>query len=205
MVVLFLVLAGVACALSDKTDTTSTDNLVDTSGWVAYVGSGIQAAVPANTWRGIPLNVAQGVEELEALKAEDPTVANVYEFLLRHYVPNSNTRLVLMKTDGTAWVVISESSLGETGFANRVLAIKTSQRANSTNPFAEERIDLPIGRAERWQITYSPQGSQVVNRQWHYAIQREDTVLHVIFDAQEPDFADYQALFRTIAETLLAL
>lgn len=198
-----LVLTSIACSLSDTGQDTTHEEFVDTTDWVAYGGErNLFVAAPAGTWRGIPFDLPEAYDQGVLISEIDPTVSNLYNDLVLKYVSKADTQLVILRNDGTAWAVITKEVLNGTDFRGRVTAIQQSQRAQNHNPVNETTVQLSIGEATRWEIAYSPQGSQIVNRQWHYAIEHEGVMLHMIFDAQSADFDNYKPIFRTIADTL---
>ncbi len=198
-----LLLAMLACSLSDIGKDPETEQFVDTTDWVAYGGErDVFVAAPAGTWRGISFDLSEAYDQGVSVAEQDPTVGNLYNFLVLEYASKLNTQLILMRNDGTAWIAVVEESLDGTDFKGRVTAIQQNQRAQNRNPVNETTVHLSIGDATRWEIAYSPQGSQIVNRQWHYAINYNGAMLHIILDAQAADFDEYKPIFRTIADTL---
>lgn len=203
LVIGLLILATLACSLADTGEDAEVEEFVDTTDWVAYGGErNVFVAAPAGTWRGIRFDLSEAYDQGVSIAEQDPTVGNLYNFLVLEYASKLNTQLILMRNDGTAWVTVIEESLDGTDFKGRLTAIQQNQRAQNRNPVNETTVQLAIGEATRWEIAYSPQGSQIVNRQWHYAIDYNGQMLHIIFDAQAPDFDAYKPVFRTIADTL---
>jgi hypothetical protein len=198
------VLISLACSLTDPTGSNNqTEQFVDTTDWVAYGGErNVFVAAPAGTWRGITFDLPEAYEQGVALAETDPTVSNIYNFLVLEYVSKPDAQLVILRNDGTAWVVVMQETLNGTDFQGRITAIQQNQRAQNRNPINETTVNLAIGEATRWEIAYSPQGSQIVNRQWHYALEHEGVMIRMIFDAQSADFDEYRPIFHTIADTL---
>lgn len=206
----FLVLAVflmpmLACALTGNQNDSNNMNGqgVDTSTWVAYVGRGVQVAAPPDGWIQVPFELPVALEQQEEMTQTDPTVAFVYRDLVLRYASKDNTNLVLMKVDGTAWMVIQQEALSGTDFTTRITAIQQSQRAQGTGIQNEQSITIDGKSAIRWEIAYSPPGSQIVNRQSMTIIDGGGTLYYMIFDAQSPDFDTYRPIFYSIADTAL--
>lgn len=196
-------LTGLACSLNDTGKDAQNEKFVDTTDWVAYGGERtVFVAAPAGTWRGITFDLGEAYDQGVVLAEADSTVGNLYNYLVLEYVSKPDTQLALMRNDGTAWVIVLQESLTGNNFQERVTAIQQTQHSQNRSPVNETTIKLSVGDAVRWEIAYSPQGSQIVNRQWYYAIEYSDVMILMIFDAQSADFDEYKPMFRTIADTL---
>lgn len=198
-----ILITSVACSLTNLTsgnpdDDTST---VDTSEWVAFVGRNVQMAAPPADWILIPFNLTVALEQQADLEETYPTVANVYRDLVLRFSSKDDTRLVLLKRDGTAWVVVQRDSLAGTDANTLVTALKQTQRAEGANPYDEESVTLIGQNVARWKIARSPTGSQIVNREWYHALADGDDLYSIVFSAQSPDFTDYQPIFEEMLQT----
>jgi hypothetical protein len=176
------------------------DSLVDSTGWVAFQGKGVLLAAPPNAWRMIPFDTVVALEERVVLIDQDPSVANVYQFLIESFVVDSKVLIVLMRNDGTAWLVIRRDSPDSVEIYIEELIQK--QNAQGTNPIDRTTFQFKDMEATAWRIDYSPSGSQIVNSRWYVVFPYENSTYTLMFDAQSADFADYMPVFRTMLETL---
>lgn len=195
-----MLLSGIlACTLADSDSFNPTQvSPADTSGWVGYQGNGVQIGAPAEQWLQVHLNVAEAYEQLETLNVDDPSAAKVYNSLITLLVDtDTNYRLLLMKTDGTAWLAVYTEPL-DIPFDEKIDQLKQSIIDNGIQVYNETTIDLPIGQATRWETTQSPSDSQIRNRQWQYAVSVGGQIYYLVFNAQAADFDDYAPTFAAM-------
>jgi hypothetical protein len=195
---------SLACSLTNLTSGNPDDNPtpIDTTNWVAFVGRNVEMAAPPEGWILIPFNLTVALEQQADLEETYPTVANVYRDLVLRFTSKDDTRLVLLKRDGTAWAVVRRESMAGTDTNTLVTALKQAQRAEGANPYDEEMITIHGQDTQRWKIARSPTGSQVVNREWHHAVPNGDDLFYVVFSAQGPDFSGYEHVFDEMVRTL---
>lgn len=200
---LMLIGASLACSLANISgeDRSGEPAGVDTTGWVAFVGQNVEIGAPPSDWMLIPFNLSVALEQQAVLNEQYPTVANVYRDLVLRFARDDDSRLILMKTDGTAWVVVKRESLVGTSFNERVTTMKTSQSASGTAPYDQESVTIQGYNGQRWKLDYSPEGSQVVHQQWYYALPIGENMYIIIFNAQSADFIAYQPVFEGMVTT----
>lgn len=174
---------------------------VSTDGWVSYVGKGVRIGAPADSWAKVPFDFTVASSQLSTLRETDPTVANVFEDLMR-LTTDDLYKLILMKKDGTAWTYVTAEPLpADSTFEDAVQSARQASLDASLQPRNQRRVALSIGDAIRWEVTTSPPGSQILNRQFVYLVQHEDQIYYLTFSAQAPDFEDYQQIFEAMAIT----
>lgn len=202
-----ILITSLACSLSNLTsgDPDDEPTPVDTSTWVAFVGRNVQMAAPPDDWILIPFNLTVALEQQAELEELYPTVANVYRDLVLRFASKEDTRLVLLKRDGTAWVVVRHESLAQTDPNTLITALQQTQRAEGNNPYDEETMTVQSHETRRWKIARSPTGSQIVNREWYHALPDGDDLYYIIFSSQGPDFPDYQPVFDQMVRTFQIL
>jgi hypothetical protein len=198
-------LVTIACNLVRLQDTgqlpASEIDPVATEGWVAFTGRGVSMGAPSATWDQVPTDADRTQQRLSTFEQVDPSVANVYADLA-DLAANSFYRLVLIRTDGTAYATITARSLrpGQ----DQADAIDEAQQELLTAgivPRQQRSLLLPEGDAVRWTIDVMPPGSQAINRQFQYLLVINNQLYTFTFSAQLPDFDDYAAMFETMALT----
>lgn len=195
---MILLSSTLACTLADAGSFTPTQiPSADTSGWVGYEGRGVQIGAPPQEWIQVPLEVSEALEQYEVINAQDPSAANVFRDLI-NLTASSNYRLILMKSDGTAWLTVYAEPL-EVDFEEKINQLKQSITDGETQIYAETTVQLAVGEAIRWETTLSPTNSQVRNRQWQYNIQIGNQIYYLVFNAQAADFDTYAPIFAAMA------
>ena len=202
-----ILFTSLACSLTNLTSGNPDDEAtpVDTAMWVAFVGRNVQMAAPPDDWILIPFNLTVALEQQAELEELYPTVANVYRDLVLRFASKEDTRLVLLKRDGTAWMVVRYESLAQTDSNTLLTALQQTQRAEGNNPYDDETVTVQGHETRRWKIARSPSGSQIVNREWYHALPDGDDFYYIIFSAQGPDFPDYQPVFDAMMQTFQIL
>lgn len=204
LVSLCLWFATLACTLTSET--ASTPEPVDTDGWVSFPGKGVQISAPPGEWSLVPFDdpLRAGVL-LEEWNNRDETVVNLFRdlSLASPYSPNAEFRLILMKDNGTAWLQITAETI-DPALSTRQVIEETRRRLwQAIEPQEQTEVTLSAGGATRWQVIYSPPGSQILNHQLQYLV-RVGTLFYVLsFDAQAADFADYAPVFEKMAESFI--
>lgn len=199
-----LVMPSLACALSIfEDDPTPQVNTVSTNNWVSYVGRGVQIGAPPDGWLQVPFDLPVALDQQNDLTERFPTVANVYRYLVLTFTTEEKTALVLMRLDASSWLIIEREDVSGTDFNSRLAAIQQGQLAQGIGIQDEQTIQTGAGQTVRWEVAYSPQGSQIVNRQLHYAIDHGNSLIHMTFTAQAADFPVEKPVFETMANTLV--
>jgi hypothetical protein len=195
---LILLSSVLACTLVESGSFTPTQvPAADTVGWVGYEGRNVQIGAPAEQWIQVPLEVSEALEQFETLNAQDQSAANVFRDLIS-LTADTNYRLILMKSDGTAWLTIYADPL-DIPFDEKINQIKQSIIDGGTQIYNERAVQLSAGEATRWETILSPSGSQIRNRQWQYNVEVGDQIYYLVFNAQTADFDDYAPTFAAMA------
>ena len=206
---LLLVLPTMACNLVHlKTGGTlprSELTPLDTTGWVAFPGRGVTMGAPSGTWIQVPADFAAAQAQVVTLREIDPSVANVF-LELALLANNDFYRLVLMRSDGTAYATVTTRSL-RPGQApdNAFIEAQNTLERDGIVPRKQRSLVMSSGDAVRWTIDVSPTGSQIINRQFQYLLVNNGQLYTFTFSAQLSDFETYMPTFETMALTFRLL
>ncbi len=164
----------------------------DTTGWVSYEGNGVSIGAPAVSWTKVPLEI--GVE------FEDPSVDKVYQYLLDNFFGRSDYRLVMMKTDGTAWLVVQTVRLdGGQTLQDAIRSYEAELVGRGQAPINQRSLMLSTGEAARMETAWSPNGSQIVHRQFRYITAFDGSLYYLTFTSQYVDFVANTPVFEAMA------
>lgn len=171
---------------------------VNTNDWVAYTGRNVRVGAPAGTWGQVPFDAAEASVVLADWRVRDPSVANVFEALTRLAI-DPNSRLVLMRNDGIAWLRILEQPLIDLTFPEFIDQTRQTLTNLGMTPYNQRRITLAVGEAIRWETQSSPPGSRITNRQFQYLVVVNTSVYILNFSAQANDFDSLAPIFESMA------
>lgn len=200
-----LLLATLACNLVRLQESgplpTSELDPVSTDNWVAFTGRGVSMGAPSATWEQVPASGTAAQQRLADFDQVDPTVANLFAELAT-FAQDNFYRLVLLRTDGTAYATITTRSL-RPGQDQKDAVAEARQDLLDAGvlPRQQRSLLLPEGDAVRWTIDVSRPGSRAIDRQFQYLLVVNNQLYTFTFSAQLPDFAEYAPVFETMALT----
>lgn len=200
--IILIICAILGCNLATTPDASdlpeSEITPVNTSDWVAYTGRNVRVGAPAGTWGQVPFDAAEASVVLADWRVRDPSVANVFEALTRLAI-DPNSRLVLMRNDGIAWLRILEQPLIDLTFPEFINQTRQTLTNLGMAPYNQRRITLAVGEAVRWETQSSPPGSRITNRQYQYLVVVNTSVYILNFSAQANDFDSLAPIFESMA------
>lgn len=200
--IILLISAMLACSLATGNDAgdlpESEITPVNTGDWVAYTGRNVRVGAPAATWGQVPFEAAEASLVLADWRERDPSVANVFEALSR-LAADPNSRLVLLRNDGIAWLRIWEQPLADLTFDEFIDQTEQTLTSLGMTPYNKRQITLSVGEAIRWETQSSPPGSRIINRQYQYWVVVGTNVYILNFSAQAADFDSLAPIFEAMA------
>ncbi|MCB9438564.1 MAG: hypothetical protein H6673_16450 [Anaerolineales bacterium] len=200
--IILLVSAILACNLATVSDSgalpESEITPVNTNDWVAYTGRNVRVGAPAATWGQVPSDAAEATLILADWRVRDPSVANVFEALTR-LASDPNSRLVLMRNDGIAWLRVWVQPLGDLTFQEFLDQTAATLTNLGMAPYNKRQVTLSVGDAVRWETQSSPPGSRIINRQYQYWVVIDSNVYILNFSAQAADFDSLAPIFESMA------
>lgn len=192
---LFIIISALACNLvsvqNEGVFPPSEITPSNTLGWVSYEGNGVRIGAPAQSWTKVPLDI--GVE------FEDPSVDNVYQYL-RSFVGIQGYRLIMMKTDGTAWLLVQAAPLDPgTTLQDAVESYESQLIGRGLAPINQRSLTLSTGEAVRMETAWSPADSQIINLQFRYITAFNNNLYYLTFTSQAVDFVANTPVFEAMA------
>ncbi|MBI5928062.1 MAG: hypothetical protein HY862_02050 [Chloroflexi bacterium] len=210
MGLLFIFSTSLACSLATTKNQPQDVVPASTDNWVSFQSSGASIGAPPNDWLLVPQDQAEIGSLYTNMTRFDESAANVFLGLAAVGATNGY-HLVLMKSDGTAWVtVFSEPVPAETTLVDFLTSAKEDWQRRGIPILSEREVNLPMGQATRREIEIlvgqsthwqdnSRADSQALDRQYQYILQVGNEIYTLTFDAQVVDFDDYKPIFQAMA------